>query len=101
MSTRLVSVAFRPDGESIRVPMGTRLLKIVLDAGRPVGYSCRGRGVCTACVLWVTGPCSDVSEVEAELLAQCPSESARDDAVRRIACLARIMGDVEIQADYW
>ena len=101
MKDREISITFQPDGQVIGGTVGVSALKAVLDTGRPIGYSCRGRGVCTACVLWVSGPASEILEAESQLLSQLGPSSRSDGAVQRIACLARLMGDVEIQADYW
>ncbi len=98
---KTVSVTFLPDGQRIVVPRGRRVLAAVLSADRPIGYSCRGLGVCVACVVWVEGPQSPIAEAEAKLLAQVDGPLKRGDAHRRIACLAGIEGDASIQADYW
>ncbi len=89
-------MTFRPDGQQLEVAAGTPLLKAVLRAGRPVGYACRGQGVCVACRLRVRGPMSEITAKEQALLATLDAPDAY-----RIACLARIEGDVEVRADYW
>jgi len=94
-------VTFLPDGQRLSVRTGRRVLPAILDADRPIGYSCRGLGVCVACAVWVSGPQSAVTEAEATLLRQVDGPLRRDDTQRRIACLASIEGDVTIQADYW
>ncbi len=101
MTDQEIRITFRPDGQVVCANWGTRLLRVVLDAERPVGYSCRGRGVCIACTLWVKGPAGEISAAEAGLLAQVQPSTRADGAVQRIACLVRLLGDVEIQADYW
>lgn len=94
-------VTFRPDGEAVRVAVGRRLLGVVLAAGRPLGHSCRGLGVCLACGLWVEGPMSAIGPVEARLIARRTGPIRRGAATWRIACLAQIEGDVTVWADYW
>ncbi len=89
-------MTFEPDGQTLEVTPGTSLLAAVLRAGRPIGYACRGLGVCVACRLRVEGPLSPVGEAEARLLA-----ALEEPAPYRIACLARIVGDVRVRADYW
>jgi ferredoxin len=96
-----VTVTFLPDGQTSRVRPGRRVLPAVLDADRPIGYACRGLGVCVACCVWVEGPQSAISDAEATLLAQVEGPHQRGEAIRRIACLAQIEGDVSIRADYW
>lgn len=96
MADEPVHVRFDPDGQRLEVHRGTSLLAAVLRAGRPVGYACRGRGVCVACRLRVTGPTSAIDPAEQALL-----DTLDDPAAYRIACLARIEGDVSVRADYW
>ncbi len=100
-SVKAVTVTFLPDGQRRVVPTGRRVLAALLDAQRPIGYSCRGLGVCVACAVWVNGPQSPISAAEAKLLEQVDEPLTRDGAQRRIACLACVEGDVSIQADYW
>lgn len=95
------TVVFEPDGQTIEAPTGARLLGLVLQAGRPIGYACRGRGVCVACRLWVSGPQSPIDPEEAALLAKVSPPHARGEARLRIACLARVEGDVRVRASYW
>lgn len=89
-------ITFLPDRQTLEVPRGTRLLAAVLRAGRPIGYACRGLGVCVACRLRVEGPMSPPDDRERALLARLEEPDAW-----RIACLARVEGDVEVRADYW
>lgn len=96
-----VSVTFRPDGGTVRVKRGRRLLGVVLETGRPLGHSCRGMGVCLACGLWVEGPMSPIEPTEARLIARRAGPTQVGAAAWRIACLARIEGDVTVWADYW
>lgn len=90
------TVTFLPDGATLEVEPGTRLLAAVLRAGRPIGYSCRGLGVCVACRLQVAGPLSPPGVRERRLLARLEAPHTY-----RIACLARVLGDVQVRADYW
>lgn len=89
-------VTFLPDGATLDVPPGTPLLAAVLRAGRPLGYSCRGLGVCVACRLRVEGAVSPVEPEEARLLSGLAEPEAY-----RIACLCRVQGDCRVRADYW
>lgn len=90
------TLTFLPDGATIEVPKGTPLLAAVLRAGRPIGYSCRGLGVCVACRLRVEGTVSAPGADERRLLATLPEPEAY-----RIACLCKIEGDCRVRADYW
>lgn len=96
-----VTVTFRPDGATVRVAVGRRLLGVVLAAGRPIGHGCRGLGVCLACGLWVEGPMSAVEPDEARLIARRVGPVVEGAAAWRIACLARVAGDVTVWAEYW
>lgn len=89
-------VTFLPDGQTLEVADRTRLLGAIRRAGRPIGYSCRGLGVCLACKVRVEGPCLPPTPEEARLLARITAPGAW-----RIACLARIAGDVTVGVDYW
>lgn len=90
------TLTFLPDGATLDVPPGTPLLAAVLRAGRPIGYSCRGAGVCVACRLRVEGPVSTPSPTELRLLAGLDAPE-----LYRIACLCKIEGDCTVRADYW
>lgn len=89
------TLTFLPDGATLEVPAGTPLLAAILRAGRPIGYSCRGAGVCTACRVRVEGEVSPVAPDEARLLATLGSSAYR------VACLCRVVGDCRVRADYW
>lgn len=94
-------VTFLPDGHRVEAADGARLMGIVQRASRPIGASCRGRGVCVACRLRVVGPMRPPDEAERRLLMQVVDETDEARGAWRIACLARIAGDVEVRADYW
>ena len=68
MSQRPCSITFLPDGQEAQVLPGRKLLPVIVDAERPVGYSCRGLGICTACIVWVSGHVSPIGEREKNLL---------------------------------
>ena len=78
-----------------------RVLGVVLEAGLPIGRACRGAGICLACGVWLEGPQSPIEPAEAALIARRAGPIRRGDARWRIACLARIEGDVRIDTDYW
>ena len=61
-------VTFEPDGAVLEVRAGTPLLAAILAARRPIGYACRGLGVCVSCRLQVWGAASAVDAAEAALL---------------------------------
>ena len=90
------TVTFEPDGQTLEVPAGTPILRAVLRAGRPIGYSCRGAGVCVACRVRVLGTVSPPTPAERALLIRTDEPEGF-----RIACLARVEGDLSVRADYW
>jgi len=92
-------VTFAPDGATIDVAEGTTVLAAVLRAGRPIGYACRGRGVCVACRVDVCGQASAVDADEAALLARLSPDQRGPET--RIACWVRVLGDVRVRATYW
>jgi ferredoxin len=92
-------VTFEPDGAVLEVRPGTPLLAAILTARRPIGYACRGLGVCVSCRLQVWGAASPVDVTEAALLARLSPDARVPD--QRIACLVRVEGDVRVRASYW
>lgn len=101
------TVTLRPSGHQEPARVGATLLAVVRAAGLPIGFSCRGRGVCLACRLHVEGALAPPDPQEQALLARVAAEveaaplDGRPAGGWRIACLARVAGDVAIQADYW
>jgi len=96
-----IQVTFLPDGQSISIRSGSVLLKGIQAAGRPIGYSCRGQGICIACAIWVSGTCNAIGPQEEALLATLPGPNRRDSFQRRIGCLVRAEGHVQVTTDYW
>ncbi len=72
----------------------------LLDAGLPVASSCRGDGVCAKCRLYVfalePGATSPIEALEKRLLTKTKAESDE-----RLACQTKVLGLVEVDADYW
>ncbi|MEZ4469443.1 MAG: 2Fe-2S iron-sulfur cluster-binding protein [bacterium] len=89
-------MTFLPGGRTATIRAGAPLLGIVKAAGLPIGYACRGRGVCLACRLRVEGAQDAPGPAEQALLARID-----EPGPWRIACLARVLGDATVQADYW
>ena len=83
----------------VEVPVGTSLLDAALGAGLPLASSCAGEGACKACLVQVLGGAgrlSPPSERERAALA-----AARCAADERLACAARVYGDVTVTTSYW
>ena len=83
----------------LEAPCKTRIADVIRTAQVPLGFACGGRGACRACVLYVQGEASPVSERERQLLSTVAVE---DEAwLPRIACLARVIGPLRVRATYW
>ena len=86
---------------SVSAARGRRLLSVIKGSNLPIGYACRGRGVCTACAVWVSGDAGPIGDAESTLLERLDPTEETGRGVQRIACLARVNGDLKIRADYW
>ncbi len=88
---------FRPSDQRVRVPQGTTLLDAARVAGLPVARACGGAGLCGRCGLRIlSGRVSVESAEEARA-----KRANRVDPELRLACLARLEGDVVVAAAYW
>ncbi len=76
------------------------LMDVLLAQGLPVASSCGGDGVCTKCRIHVLslepGAVSPPSNFEKGLLNKIHAE--RDE---RISCQTKVLGPIEVDADYW
>lgn len=101
--SRTVTVRCRTrDGRLVRefpLRAGLNLWVFLRKHGLPIGAACSGVGVCAACHVEVTPPeaVSPAGEFERGSL----SRNGKDPARQRLACLCRVVGDVEVVADYW
>ncbi len=96
-----VTVTFQPSGHSMRVRKGRQLLAIIRDAKLPIGYSCRGQRVCTACAVWVAGEASKTTPQEEALLARFEERRSPAGEELRISCFVRVEANVSVRASYW
>ena len=96
-----VTITFEPSGLSRTVKRGRQLLAIIRESGLPIGYSCRGQGVCTACVVRVLGEANPISNEEAQLIERVAENTPTADGALRVACLVRVDSDLTVRADYW
>ena len=83
-------------GEAYPARFQQRLLPLIVAAGRPIGRSCRGRGVCGACRVEAHGAIEAPSARERSLLERCAAAPGE-----RIACLAVLIGDAQIDSPAW
>ena len=76
------------------------LMDSLLAKGLPVASSCRGDGVCTKCRLHVRpldpNAVSPPSDFERGLLKKIGAETDE-----RISCQTKVLGLIEVDADYW
>lgn len=88
---------FRPSDRSVRVPRGTTLLEAAGRVGLPVARACGGEGLCSRCGLRIL-----VGAVSVESAEEARAKRAnRVDPELRLACLARLEGNVVVTAPYW
>lgn len=95
----LCRVTFLPSGKCIEVPAGTSLFDATRLAKIPLASSCDGDAICGKCrveLVTESAPLSPISPAEDKLL-----QKIRDEGHYRIACEARILGDVSITTGYW
>jgi ferredoxin len=92
-------VRFLPAEIEVVVPAGTTLLDATIAAGLPIARSCGADGVCGKCALRIVdgaGSLSPESPDETRI-----KERNRVGAELRLACRARVHGDVVATALYW
>ena len=100
-SEEKVTITFLPSGQVCEVRKGVSLLKVIREQGLPIGYSCRGQGICIACFVWVSGATRPESAQEIALLERLGEGPNREGFSPRIACLVKVDSDMIVSADYW
>lgn len=85
---------FSPEGND------SSLMDLLLANGLPVASSCRGDGVCTKCRLHVRplepNAVNPPTDFERGLLKKIGAETDE-----RISCQTKVLGLIEVDADYW
>ena len=91
---------FQPSGRCVVVAAGSTLLAAARRVGLPLAAACRGDALCGRCgVTLLAGEEGAVSpEDAAEAKAKARNRVA---AGQRLACRARLLGDLEVTASYW
>ncbi|MGM0471928.1 MAG: ASKHA domain-containing protein [Bacillota bacterium] len=84
----MVEVTFKNQDMSVDVEVGTKLITAIRKAGLELETPCNGRGKCGKCKVEVEGDLAPPSREEMRFIA--------GEEKIRLACLARIKGDVEI-----
>jgi ferredoxin, 2Fe-2S len=92
-------VRFIPSGLEVDVPRGITLLDATIAAGLPIARSCGAEGVCAKCALIVVEGGEHLSPEAADETRI--KNRNRIDTALRLACRARIRGDVAVTATYW
>jgi len=92
-------VRFQPSGRCVEAPAGSTLLEAVLAAELPIARACSAEALCGRCGVRVL---SGAGELEPESPAeQRGKQRNRISPELRLACQARLRGDVEVTALYW
>jgi len=86
-----VTVSYGNDTRSVSVEENTLLGEAIIATGLPLEQPCAGRATCLKCKVIVEGPLSPLDEKEEAGLTE--AEKAAD---YRLACRARILGDVNV-----
>jgi adenylate cyclase len=94
-----VTVRFLPSGRSVSVLRGTDLLHAGLEAGLGIASSCSGYGVCAACLVVILEGLARLTPIDEVERAALVRRKARPD--QRLACMARVRGDVTVTTTYW
>ena len=98
-AARVHRIRFMPSGREVDAPPGITLLDATVAAGLPIARSCGAEGVCAKCALIVVEGGDHLSpEAADETRIKLRN---RIDAALRLACRARIRGDVAVTATYW
>ena len=90
------TVTFRPDGRTLSVARGTRLVDAIRRIGLPIATPCGDELICAKCGVRVTGKVGRESAREGEM-----KKRNRVPAELRLACTIRVQNDLEVSADYW
>jgi 2Fe-2S ferredoxin len=93
-------VSFQPSGRSVEVPAGSTLLDAVLAAGLPIARACGSDGLCARCGVRVLAGAKTGVDEEGDDETTTRRRNRLDPALR-LACRARVHGDVEVTASYW
>ncbi len=86
-----VTVHYGTDERTIAVEQGTTLGEAIIATGLPLEQPCAGRGTCHKCKVIAQGALTPLDEKE--MVGLTEAERAAD---YRLACRARILGDVEV-----
>lgn len=83
----------------VEVPAGKLLLEVAREHGLPLARGCSGAALCGRCGVRVLGGAEALSPEDPEETKT--KRRNRVPATLRLACRARVEGDVEVTASYW
>ncbi len=97
----MARIVFRRRGPTVAIdaPVGQQLLAAAIEAGLPLANACGGEGVCKACRVEVLAGGERLSPVGHR--EQTALGAARAAPHERLACEARVLGDVTVTTSYW
>jgi ferredoxin len=99
----LVTFVRRVAGErqfvTARVADGVTLLAAAREAGLPIASACSGAALCARCGLSVLAGAESLDPAQPD--EQRQKQRNRVPAEQRLACRARVHGDVTATAAYW
>jgi len=87
----MITVTFKPGGESGRVEPGQTVLDVAHELGVPITAPCGGRGRCGRCRVIIANGCEEPTQAERDLLT---GEELRTGF--RLACEAVLIDDAQI-----
>ncbi len=90
---------FQPSGRSVAVAAGSTLLEAVRRVGLPLAAACGGDALCGRCGVTLLSDarsvsCEDPGEAKAKRRNRVAGE-------QRLACRAKLLGDLEVTTSYW
>ena len=92
-------VTLHPSGLVLRIEPGENLFHAVRRHGRPLASSCDGDGVCDKCRVVVLAGMEHLSNPSA--IEQAFRHERPFGELERMACQARVYGDITITTGYW
>lgn len=98
-SIRVATVRCEPSGREARVVVGSTLMDAIQQVSLPLGQGCEGVALCGFCHILVMAGAGSLSSAGAEERRMLASQHGEPN--RRLACCARVEGDVTVTADYW
>lgn len=95
----MAKISFIKNKISFEVPLGTNLMRALLQQGLPVASSCDGDGVCSKCRIKIIEGAANLSpEQDVEMILKEQNNVGRD---YRISCQAEVQGDITVDTNYW